>query len=241
MLGVDVRGSAQLFNLPFGNSLLERVGRFLSGIVGSTAISVIGSMMNTSGPEPSAIARGTASLIERVPLFKQLDSLRRVYESDYDFKDPSGKLRFKGDLSDAIKGFFGARQAGGTMGVTTGPQQMRPAELDTFVSALTEVEAKRSDLINWVAARKGQAALAGVDLGESMEKAIDDELTRWNKLWEGIAPISERDIMTRALRRQKLQMQTLGERIMKQSPKVLQRSEAFAPYEEPPVIPSGGG
>ena len=238
LAGVDVSGSAQLFNLPFGSGVLERLGRFLGGIVGSTTISVVGNMMSNQGPEASALKRGVNSLIERVPLFKQLKDLSRLFTEDYNFKDPSGRLRFEGEAKDVIKGFLGFRQAGGEMGVTTGRSQMRPAELDTFVSSLREVTERRNDVLNYAASRYGQAMLSGVDLGESMQKAVEKEVNQWNSLWPQF-PISGSDIMERAQRRQQSALQTLGERILQSSPKAIRQSGEF--YEEPPEISSGGG
>jgi hypothetical protein len=240
LAGVDVSGSAQLFNPPFGATFSERVGNFLSGIVGSTANSVIGNMMNQTAAEPDPLKRGAAALIERVPLFKQLQNLARLVTEDYNFKDPSGRLRFEGDAKDAIKGFLGFRQAGGEIGVTTGPQQMRPAELDTFVSSLREITSRRNDVLNYAASRYGQAQLSGVDLGESMQKAVEKEVNQWNSLWPQF-PINQQDIMGRAQRRQQAATQTLGERIRRQTPRSIERSEAFsAPYEITPEIPLGG-
>jgi hypothetical protein len=117
---------------------------------------------------------------------------------------------------------------------------MRPAELDTFVSSLREITSRRNDVLNYAASRYGQAQLSGVDLGESMQKAVEKEVNQWNSLWPQF-PINQQDIMGRAQRRQQAATQTLGERIRRQTPRSIERSEAFsAPYEITPEIPLGG-
>ena len=169
--------------------------------------------MNSAAPEPSAAKRGFEAFIQRVPLGKELDAVRRLFEADYEFKDPLGRLRYKGDVKDVVKRMLGART-------------LTDADLDTFASSLFEVRQKRDEVLNYVASRHGQALLGGVDLGESLQKVVDKEVDDWKSLWPEF-PISGQDIMQRAQRRQETQMLGLRDRLLKSVPAVMRHSETF--------------
>ena len=237
LLGVDLSNSVMLFNPPFGDNWAEKIGNIAEGPLGSIVSSVIGAAANSAGPEPNAAKRAFDALVQRLPLAKELDAVRRLFEEDYEFKDPIGRLRYKGDVKDVVKRMLGART-------------LTDADLDTFAGSLLDVRQQRDQVLNFVASRYGQARLAGVDLGEPMMQMIRGEVDKWNTQWPEF-PISGTEIQQRATRRQQTAMQSLRERLLRGSPRVLRQSETFGgsigdeasqPYEgDLPKIPFGGG
>ena len=239
LAGIDLSGSVQLWNAPFGDNLAEKIGNLVEGPVGSLVSSVVGAASNSAGPEPSAIKRAFDALTQRVPLAKEANAVVRLFEGNYEFKDPIGRLRYKGDVKDVVKRLLGFRTAGGRMGT----DDMRDAELDTFASALMEVREERDQVLDYVASRHGQATLAGVDLGEPMKEMLKKQVDQWNAMFPEF-PITGSDIMNKAKYRQETAVTSLRERLLKGSPKVMRRSETFgdpAKYENTPKIPFGGG
>lgn len=220
LAGVDVSSSVMLFNPPMGDNFAEKVGNLLGGPVGSVLSSVVGAAVNSAAPEPNAAKRAFNALVQRVPLGRELDALRRLWEQDYELKDPVGRLRYKAETKDIVKRLLGART-------------LTDADLDTFASATLEVREKRDDVLNYVASRHGQALLSGVDLGESMKAAVAKEVDSWNSLWPEF-PISGEEIVERATKRQQSAILGLRERLLKQAPAVLRRSETFG-------LSEGGG
>ena len=224
MVGIDLSNSVMLWNPPFGENWAEKAGNLLGGVTGSLVSSVTGAAANQAGPEPNAIKRAFNALVQRVPLAKQLDSLRRLWEEDYDFKDPVGRLRFKGDAADAIKGLLGARST-------------KQALEDTYIQALMQVREQRDSALNYAASRWGQAMAAGIPLSKEMDEAVRQEVDNWNQQWPEF-PISGSDIQTRAKSRMQAANQTLKERMLKASPKVVRQSEAFS---QDPLVGTQGG
>ena len=221
MVGIDLSNSVMLWNPPFGENWQEKLGNLLGGVTGSLVSSVTGAAANQAGPEPNAVKRAFDALVQRVPLAKQLDSLRRLWEEDYDFKDPAGRLRFKGDASDAIKGLLGARSS-------------KQALEDTYIQALMQVRESRDSVLNYAASRWGQARAAGIPLSQDMDEAVRKDVDNWNQQWPEF-PISGTDIQGRAKSRMQAASQTLRERMLKASPKVIRQSEAFS--QDPLAIP----
>jgi hypothetical protein len=228
MAGVDVSNSMMLVNPPFGATWAEKLGNTVLGPVGGITTSILGTALNTASPTPEMGKRAYDAFVAKIPMAKELNTLVKLWEGDYDFKDPSGRLQFKGEFKDLAKRFLGFRTGGGTMGVTTGPNQMREAELDTFADALMELRQKRDGVLDYAASRYGQASLAGIDLGDDMRKAVQKEVDNWNRMWPE-SPITGDDIMKRAKSRRDVAMKTLGERLLKNAPKAIRESAAFAP------------
>lgn len=253
LLGTDLSSSIQLYNPPFGENFAERVGNFAAGPLMGLVGSVTGAMLSQSAPEPSALKRGYESLAARIPAARWLKALPMLIDGvDYDFKDPEGRLKYKGDWRDLFKYMAGFKPAGGTMGVydPADPRQMRPAEIDTFADAMMDMTQKRSDVLDYAASRYGQALASGVDLGDDIQTLVRNEVDHWNNLWPEFA-ISHDDILTRAKARSQTVLQGTAQRIMKGTPPAIRNSELFAPAQQtreaqppPPGLPFeffGGG
>jgi hypothetical protein len=228
LIGVDLSNSVMLYNAPFGKGWAEKVGNTIGGVVGSLASSALGAMAATAAPEPNAMKRTFNALVSRLPIAKQLDGLRRLFEGDYDFKDPLGRLRYKGDAKDAFKQLMGARS-------------VDDANLDTFASGLMEVEDNRRQVLDYAASRYGQAQLTGLGLGTDMEMAIQKEVDNWNTRWPEF-PITESEILTRAERRMQVSTQTLRERLLRGAPRAIRESAVFQTQGalDGTLIPGGG-
>ncbi len=221
LVGVDMSGSVTLVNPPFGETWQEKLGNLAAGPIISTASSIIGAAMSDNGIEPSAAKRALSAMMQRIPLGKSIDGMMRLLTGDFDFKDPAGRLRWKGDFKDAIRTMLGARP-------------IAQANIDTFVSALLEMTEKRNEVLNFAALRFGQAKLAGMDIPEGMMKTVRAEVDNWNSLWPEF-PISGDDIFTRATARQETALMSLRERILKSSPAALREGGMFSD------LPRGGG
>ena len=98
----DVSSSVQFYNPPFGQTFSEKLVNMgagpLFGLVGST----IRSALDTSAPDPSTASRIYNTLAARIPGFQFLKGLVKLYEHDYDFYTPEGRLNYKGDLRDFL-------------------------------------------------------------------------------------------------------------------------------------------
>ena len=229
LAGIDVSGSMQLYNPPYGDSIAEKIGNVAVGPAGNLVLSTVGAAVTAGAPEPSAAKRAFNTFVQRVPALKAIDAARRLFDRDYDIKDPQGRLRFKAETKDLVKMLFAAKPLI-REGAKTGP------DLDTMIDALLDVETQRDSVLDYAASRMGQATLAGVDLPKEMLDAIYKDIDAWNAMMPEF-PISGIDISDRAQRRQQAGMQTLRERLLRQAPAILRRSGEFSQ----PAIPEGGG
>jgi len=233
LAGIDVSNSIRMIDAPFGESVMEKATNLVMGPAIGTGYSIMQSVLDKDpGLEPDMKDRAFNAMISRVPLFKQADALGRLFTGDYDFNDPSGRLKFKAETKDVVRRILGFKSSGGQMGVVEGPNQMKESELEQFASGLLEIEAKRQSVIGYAAARYGQAGLAGIDLGSQLEEQVKKEVYNWNERWPEF-PITGTDIQKSTQAKMKSAMQSLGERLLKGSPAALRHSPAFQPIEEP--------
>ena len=255
LAGVDLSGSVQLYNMPFGQNLPEKIINMAQGPLIGLASSVIGNMLDQTAPEPMAAKRAFDAFAQKIPMAGWLQDLVKFWNQDYDFKDPGGRLNFKGDLRDLWNKALGFKSYGGEMGVTEteDPNTMRPGMRETFIDAMMEMRSRRDDIINYAAQRYGMAMATGVDLGKDMEDLVEKEVDKWNNFWPEF-PITEDDIMKRAEARRDVAIKGVAQRVRDRMPKAIKASSAFdqpnqAPYPDalskPPDLPfeffGGGG
>ena len=238
LAGVDVSNSIAIYNPPFGANLAEKIGNFALGPVGSVGTSVIGAAISTSAPEPEAGKRMYDAIVSRVPMAKELDALSRIFSGDYDFNDPQGRMKYKGDVVDVVKRMGAFTTSGGVMGETEGPYQMKETELNAFAGALLEMESKRNEVINFAASRYGQARIAGIDLGKDMQEMVEKEVNDWNNLYPEF-PITGSELVTRSKAKADAATKTMGQRLLQGAPRVFRQSGTFQPSQS--SIPPGGG
>ena len=253
LAGIDLSGSVQLFNPPFGETWGERVGNFAKGPFVSMVQSVMGAALAGNSPEPNGFYRALSSLAEKVPAFKIVKLLPDLIEgTQYDFKDPQGRLRYRGDWYDLFKSLAGFKNSAGTMGIQdpNAPDTMRPGKYDTFIDAMMDLKRRRDDVLDYVASRYGQAQAAGVSLSKDMMDLIKNEVDNWNNLWPEM-PIDSKAIENRAAARRDAVIQGVVQRTMKSAPTAIKNSPIFAPPQRtseeippPPGLPFeffGGG
>lgn len=218
LAGVDLSNTAMVYNPPFGKSLPEQIGYGVMGPIGSISTSVIGAALNAKAPDPESGRRVLNALIQRLPVLKELDAVRRIIIDDYDIHSPDGKLQYKADVSDMFRRALGFRN-------------VKEANLTLLSQAITDLKAKRDDVLDYAASRYGQARLSGVGLPKEMEDAIRKDVEAWNARWPEM-PITGRDLAVRARARAQSAQQALQERLLKQVPK-----RARGMFSEP----AGGG
>ena len=217
LIGIDLSNSVMFYNPPFGDSAAEKMGNLVLGPVGGLITSSLGAAMDTKGVEPNAAKRAFDAVMQRVPMLKSLDAIRRLWEDDYDFKTPSGELRYKGDAKAVIKQLLGAKPIV--------HERKGDVDMDTFISALLIARKKRDAVLDYAASRSGQAAMAGIPLSQDHQEAIEQEVVRWNTMFPEF-PIGGTDIVARARRRRASAMRGLRERLLRQSPLAIRRGMA---------------
>jgi hypothetical protein len=193
LLGMDWSYSVQLIDMPYGNSIPERVGNFVLGPPGSIAIGVGSAIGDTKGTEPEAWKRGARAIAQRFPAMRWIETLPMIMNDKYDFTSPSGKLKFKTDLRGALTYAFGSR--------TT-----EQARGDMLIDSMTEVKGARDKSLDeatqwWMKNDKARANLV---------------MSKWNELWPEF-PITISDITTRQKARVKTTELPLLDRLLKQS------------------------
>lgn len=213
LLGLDMSYSFQLLDIPYGDSVQEKVGNLLLSPAGTTAVSVAASAFDTKGGEPSALKRAVGALGQRVPGLRWIDALRamsdREASGEYNFRDPAGRLRFKGDLKDVVVKALGGRT-------------VTEAQTELFCDALMSVYEKRD------------AALDAV-----VNDPASSAVLEWNEAWPEY-PISQKEIDNRSERRGATSELDRTERVLKQMPKAMKGEGLFAPEgapESPPALP----
>ena len=218
-LGVDLSNTMMAYNPPFGASISDRVGSALMGPIGSVGQSVIGAALDTKGLEPSASRRALNALVQRLPLLKEFDAVRRIIIDDYDLTDPAGRLRYRADLKDLIVMALGFRP-------------IKETNISMMIDALVKIKTKRDNVLDYAASRYGQSLISGLTLPKELQDAIQKDVEAWNALWPEMG-ISGSDIMERAKRRQEVGVKTLKERVLKEAGRVGRMSE----FQERPITP----
>lgn len=220
LLGVDMSSSVLLFDPPFGDGWSEKVGNLLGGPVGSILGSVTAAAGASNAPEPEVGKRMYSALVNSLPVGRELQAIAQLLEGDYNLRDPLGRLRYKANMTDMFKKVLGFRT-------------VEEANINTAVSAMMDMKQARDSVLNYAASRYGQAAVAGIPLGEEMEEIVKGEVDHWNAMWPEF-PITGNAIFERTKARADAATQTLRERVLRSMPKVIRDAEQFR-------LPPGGG
>jgi hypothetical protein len=223
-IGADWSYSLQMIDVPLGRSMPEQAGRLLAGVPGQLLLDIHKSAMDMKGPEPTTMQERVLNhFTRRVPsmpfraweFMQQLD--QRSVDGYYDFKDPAGRVRFRGDLQAALAQLFVLRP-------------LAAAEEDAVATSVTEIWADRSEKIDEAAHQM------------MMGKRVDLlGVLDWNMAWPEFH-ISLSDIKNRTRARLKEQGLTRSERMMLHAPKVFRRIDPYQYFlgETAPGRPSGG-
>ena len=135
LINSDWSSSIQMFDLPYSDNVPEAIGQIVMGPVGSVATRAVAEAKREYPTRLKRILGVTKALGESFGGTRQLIGLEKVLTGDYDFRSPSGKLKFQGELKDALVQLYGSRP------VTASIEQMK-------MDALTEVFAQRNEAIN---------------------------------------------------------------------------------------------
>lgn len=208
LAGVDLSNTAMVYNPPFGASLAERVGNIALGPMGGIATSVATAAFNNKAIDPSVSRRVLNATIQRLPVLRELDALKRMMIHDYDMKDVSGKLKYKADTLDLIKISLGFRPLG-----KLEPNNATFAKAEQLADWMTSAKEKRDGVLDYAAARYGQAKLSGMGLPKELEDAIRKDVEGWNSRWPEM-PITGTDIMSRAQSKAKQASMNFQQRLM---------------------------
>jgi len=210
LINSDWSASVQLIDLPYAENVPEAIGQLVSGPTGTIPLRIIFQTMSNDGEEDNRLWRAVRATGESFGGTRQLLGLEKVLTTDYDFRSPSGKLRFQGDLKDALVEMYGSRP-------------LRAAIESMKFDALMEVWGDRNDAIN-------SASRLMNDLrkepGQKLPySAIMERVAEFNARWPELA-ITYADIKRRADGHDKLEVLSAFERSLKQKGKVFR--EFFA-------------
>jgi len=204
LVGLDMSGSYQLADTPWGDNIPEKVGNFLLSPGASVTVSALRAYFDTKGFEPSAAKRFVTAAIQRTPSLRWIEALQALgWDLDkgvYDFRGPAGRLKFQGAAKDIIIKALGGRT------VTEG-------EASIMAEGYMEIYAERDLILDHL-------AMMGV---KWMNGEGDLDLTRqlaWNELHPE-APIYNKSVEDRMVSRYKIQDLTRWERMLKRAPMVL--------------------
>jgi hypothetical protein len=135
LINSDWSASVQLIDLPYAESIPEAIGQVVLGPMGGSMLNVAKAGRVATGYEAADWKQWSRAFIEAFGGTKQLEGIEKVITKDYDFRSPSGKLQFKGELKDALTQMYGSRP------VAAAVQSMQ-------IDAYTELFAERNDAIN---------------------------------------------------------------------------------------------
>jgi hypothetical protein len=197
LVDLDLSYSVQLVDRDYGASAAEEVVNELAGPVVSTGMSAAKAIADTKGPVQSPLERAGRSTAHRVSGLRWILALEKILSQDYNFKTPSGKKRFEGDLQDVIIEGLGGRptQAG---------------QLDLLIAAYSSL-------------KESYDSYADEATGHLLAGRTDEAhatLDTWNQLHPEI-PLTFPMLKDRIKRRAKDQAIYLDERFYKRLPKSL--------------------
>lgn len=198
LINSDWSASIQLADMPYAESIPEAIGEIMLGPTGSIPLKVGLKTMANDGIEDSRLWRLLRATGQTFAGTRQLFGIEKVLRHDYNFKSPNGKLRFKGDLKDALVEAYGSRP-------------IRSSVQSMWFDALTEVWSERNDVLN-------QAANVFYNT-DDIEKAMD-KTTIYNAKWPD-AYISISDIVMRSMDKDKYENEEAFERALKQKGKLM--------------------
>ena len=213
--GVDLSYSFILMDLPYGNSLAEKVGNLAIGPIGTTVSYIAQAGADTKGVDPSAISRMGRASRQRIPVFKFMDAWEalqnKVDEGKYDFKAPDGMSKYKLELGAVYAKMAGFR--------TTSE-----AREQLIIEAFSEVQKERDGILDRVVmeliANPDKARMMQFTTPSGTPKAVPvvdfSEIEQWNKFHGEYGYISLADVLTRYLSRKRSAGMTQSERVLKQ-------------------------
>jgi len=200
LINSDWSSSIQMFDLPYSDNVPEAIGQVVLGPVGSIGTRIVTEAKREYPTRLKRILGVTKALGESFGGTRQLIGLEKVLTGDYDFRSPSGKLKFQGELKDALVQLYGSRP------VTASIEQMK-------MDALTEVFSQRNETIN----RAKEIILQPNGDYDALTQIIEKYNSEWPELAIGFDEVKKRTISS--MRQEDL---SAFERMLKQKGKRFQ-------------------
>lgn len=201
--GLDLSYTIQMIDMPFGNTLQEQIGNTLLGPIGAPFVAAYTARQETKGLEENRNLRSLRSVIQKIPSLRWLEALEATFhESEkgtFDFRDPSGRLKFKGQMKEILVKVLGGR-------TTT------EGEIDILSEGITSVEERRSEVLDIIA----QRVVRSLETGEVIDFS---DVMDWNELWPQF-PIYLKAVKARAEARFKVKDLDRLDRLLYNSPKM---------------------
>lgn len=167
LIGLDMSYSFDLVNIPPGDNMLERIGNTAIGPVGSLTYRTWKTYADTKGTVASGGERAVRGLVQSMPGLRWMLGLERIFngvdEGKYDFRSPSGKLQFEGDLRDVIIQALGGRS-------------IDPAVRSLKFDSATALAEERDKVLD-------AAVLRWLDSGIQPSSLTDEAIIEWNAKW----------------------------------------------------------
>lgn len=210
ILGLDLSYSIMMWDVAYGETIPEKIANLFLGPFGTTAVSVGTWGFYTKGYEPNPLRRMFDATIDRIPAFRWIEALDQIVRGadagQYDFRDPAGRLRFKGDIKDVIKrGLAGRTVEEGWLDITT--------------EALTSVNEQRDKVLDMIAMK----IIRDVERARALD--FSDKY-KWNELWPQFE-IDDRAIFDRLRTRYKFKDWDRLQRLLYHMPKVFKYQQGL--------------
>lgn len=200
LVGIDVSGSVTPVDVPYGETVAEKVGTLVLGPTGQTIQRLVTDLRNTDiAKDTGVLSRGLQSLVDASPTFKQFSYLIKALRQDTSNLDSKQREAYQLEVADLWK------KALGFMPETEALQRMQ-------IAAMLDVKERYDKQLDRIAL----ARLAGDD--EEAARLI----VQWNALWPE-APIGVNDANQRVKGRRQSAQETKTQRTYEVLPKKIRR------------------
>jgi hypothetical protein len=215
LIGLDLSSTISVVDAPYGNSVPEQIGNQLLSPFGSAGLSILMAAGDTKGPEATTAAERVINAAEqRFPfvITRTLYALRtldnKLDSGEYEFKDAAGRVKFRGDLRDALLTAAGGRT-------------VHQSDNDILIEAGATIGEQYDLLLDNMA----QQFLKLDKEGRTEDFDLSDVLN-WNELHPDY-PVSPDAIKSRLMARYKYRDLDRFERMIMSSPKQMRGVKIF--------------
>ena len=203
LMGWDLSRSATILDVPFGATVKEMLANRMLGPTGQIVTSIAAAGASTKGVEPRRSRRVFDAAARKIPLLRLITGFERIANKDYDFKDPTGRLLFEGDLRDVLSDMAGFRS------LDMGKQ-------DLVISNFRDIFTDRAKVV----AEAARFAIAADKAKTPKEAAkwnakVDEIVYEFNELTYPEHPIDPGEVFKMAIRRMEDAEKPLEERLFR--------------------------
>jgi hypothetical protein len=205
LMGWDLSKSATILDVPFGATVKEMLANKMLGVTGQIVTAISGAAGSTKGVEPRKSRRVFDAAARKMPPLRLITGFERIANKDYNFRDPTGRLNFRGDLQDVFSDMAGFRSL---------DLAKRDLVLDTYKDIFTD-----RDKVIAEAARFAAAADRAKTPKEAAkwEAKIDEIVYEWNEFTYPEHPIDPGEVFDATVRRMEDAEKPLEERIFRRN------------------------